>query len=100
MTLTPASGTYLLEFTGSLGYDTNNVVVYCTVFLNGTEYSSGVLRRANVPYGKNGSSADRQVMAITGFITVPGSQAVEIRWYSSGGNMTCDQRYFTLVKVA
>ena len=99
MTITPDAGTYSFAFTGSLGYATSNVNVYCAIYLNGTQYGTGEYNRGCVPFCKNGSAADRQVMAISGIITTPGAQAVEVRWYSGGGAMTCDQRCFTLVQV-
>ena len=99
MTLSPDPGTYSFSFTGSIGYSAANVVVYCSVYVGGTQYGTGEYNRGCTPFGKTGSAADRAIMAISGIVTVSAGQSVEVRWYSSGGTMSCDQRCLNLNRV-
>lgn len=94
MTITPASGTYWVSWSGSI---VNSVTgaerTWVSIYSGGsqvaaTERSIGVIGSVYVP------------TLTQSVVTVNGSQAVEIRWRVAGGTSTVRQRKLTIMRLS
>jgi len=101
MTTTPAAGTYLVSFNCNAGLasDTSGDI---GVFIAGTEQTIFTRRLSINATGLVGAAADFEVVFSTiSFITVNGSQAVDIRFRENGGGtLTITERVLTLIPAA
>ena len=101
MQTTPAAGTYLLSFNcnASIGNDTSGDIA---VFVGGTEQTIFTRRVAIDAAGFIGAVASMEtVFSTISFITVNGSQQVDIRFRENGGGtLGVSERVLTLIPAA
>ena len=92
MTITPASGTYMVIWSASLSSTSDTGQVYIQI------YAGGVAQSAEMLYitSKNGTNAG---LCCTAKITVNGSQAIEGRWKSTVGTGRMTERILTITQV-
>lgn len=102
MTLTPASGTYMAVFNGSIGFSTGNQNVIASLYVGGTQQTETV-RTVN-PGNATGLTTSWTPgtlhIGVTDIVTVNGSQAIEIRWRTSSGTGTVMQRLLQIVRLS
>jgi hypothetical protein len=93
MTLTPAAGTYLVMWTGSVVNSANGAErTWVSVYSNGVQVSA--------TERSIGTSGGAYSPAIThAIVTVTGSQAIDIRWRVAGGTSTVRSRRLSLARV-
>jgi hypothetical protein len=94
MTQTPAAGTYLVMFSGSIVNSANGAErTWISLYLNGSQVSA--------TERSIGTSGGAYVPSTTfAIITTPGAQAIEVRWRVAGGTSTVHSRRLTLLKLA
>jgi hypothetical protein len=104
MTITPGAGTYLVMFSGAVNTETSETLT-CAIYENGSEVSlSGPIYYTRTQFAGEASHDnhdDKWQMACVGIATVGASQAIDVRWWSSGSSVTWDMhsRRLILVKV-
>jgi len=94
MTVTPAAGTYLVMWSGSIVNSANGIErSWISLYLAGSQVSA--------TERSIGTSGGAFVPSMTqAVITVNGSQAIELRWRVAGGTSTVHSRRLTLLKLA
>ena len=93
MTITPASGDYLVSFTSTGNIDDNNEVGTYAIYVNGVIHSGSSRTIMGIQNADIG-------MATHGKVTVNGSQAIDIRFSITGGaTFTVHDRILTVTKV-
>jgi hypothetical protein len=94
MTKTPASGNYLVWFSGSVEHPTNSASIFMSIYAGGTQaaYSEVLYKRGNQTVSTPFNCVAK--------VTVNGSQAIEGRWRTNTGTATMHQRSLTILKVA
>lgn len=93
MTLTPAAGTYLVSFTGSLQASLSQTFIYTSIYVDGVQVAASerdFRRPGNVGAG----------FACVAKVTVNGAQAVEGRWRTTQGTMSMFERTLSVLEVA
>lgn len=100
MTATLAAGTYLVWFSSS---STSNGTIATGTY---AFYVGGTIKadssRTIQPYdgGSLAAATATGAVAINGLITVSGSQAIEVRFSTAGGTVTCHQRTLNWLRTA
>lgn len=98
MTLTPAQGTYLVDFNTNVDHSAQVVAVVVSIFVAGVQQPETV--RAPVPrFNALGANSLNPGVAITSVATVDGSQAIDVRWGTASGTATAHQRVLRIVRV-
>lgn len=101
MTLTPASGTYMVWFTTSIDSNTNNSTVSVSIYAAGAQVAASEVH--SQPQFQGGLTPSLNVTipyTAIARIAVNGSQAIEARWRISSGTATAHQRTLMVLKVA
>lgn len=94
MTLTPASGTYQVWFTGTVSNGTTNNYTYMSVWSGGSQVAASEVNFQS-------SAANRTCpFCCIATVTVNGAQAIEGRWRVSAGTSSMYQRTLMILKVA
>lgn len=96
MTITPASGTYLVWFSGSTDHSANSATIDLSIYSGGTIQASS--ERAFVRGAGQGNVTVS--FACMAKVTVNGSQAIEGRWRTSTSTATMHERTLMILKVA
>ena len=96
MTLTPASGTYLVRFTGSVDHSSSNAVTEMSIYSGGAQVAASERRFQRGAGQGNVASA----FCCEAKVTVNGSQAIEGQWRTDGSTATMHERTLTILKVA
>lgn len=101
MTTTPAAGTYLLSYNCNAGL-ASDTSADIAVFVGGTEQTIFTRRLSINATGLVGATADFEVVFSTiSFVTVNGSQVVDIRFRENGsGTLTVTERVLTLIPAS
>ena len=98
MTLTPASGTYLVWASVDVSNNANGGTTFISIFSGGVQQTNSVRAASNTGVQFTGS---RHTLATASRVTVNGSQAIEIRWRTNGtGTSTALGRSLTILRVA
>lgn len=98
MTLTPASGTYLVHFSAGVDHSAQSVAVVVSIYSGGTLKTDSV--RSPVPrFNGVGANTLTPIVSTNGQVTVNGSQAIEIRWKTASGTATMHQRTLNILRV-
>lgn len=98
MTLTPASGTYIVFFSAGVDHSNQSVAVVVSLYSGGVQKASSV--RSPIPrFNGVGAITLTPIVAINGTVVVNGSQAIEIRWKTASGTATMHQRILNILKV-
>lgn len=96
MTITPASGTYLVRFTGSVDHSANNATADMSIYAGGVQTAASERR-----FMRGAGQGDVSIpFCCEAKVTVNGSQAIEGRWRTSGATATMHERTLTILKVA
>jgi len=98
MTLTPAAGTYLAFFSGSVTNNTRGTSIYTSIYSGGAQVASSE-REANV--GGDDINTWIGILPFTCIakVTVNGAQTIEGRWRVSTGTGTMYERTLNLIRV-
>jgi hypothetical protein len=93
MTLTPAAGTYLVMWTGSIVNSANGAErTWVSIYSGGSQVSA--------TERSIGTSGGAYSPAIThAVVTVTGAQAIDVRWRVAGGTSTVRNRRLSLARV-
>jgi hypothetical protein len=93
MTQTPATGTYLVMWTGSVVNSANGTErTWVSIYSGGTQVTA--------TERSIGTSGGAYSPAIThAIVTVNGSQAIELRWRAAGGTSTVHSRRLSIARV-
>lgn len=100
MTITPAAGTYLVWFSTSITSNLAGAAVSTSFYVGGVQKADSLRKIIPLDGGALSVGAARGIMQFQGLITVNGSQAIEIRWSTSGGTATCGPRTMNTLRVA
>jgi hypothetical protein len=94
MTITPAAGTYLVWFSGSVSMSSGGADLFTSVWAAGSWYAASerVFRRGN--------QASYASFACGALVVVNGAQAIEGRWRVASNTGTMYQRTLVILKVA
>lgn len=95
MTFTPPAGTYLVSFNTVLQESNNGEMIYVAIYVGGAIVTAS--QRMIQQSRWNNSSIP---IATSAVVTVNGSQAIEVRWYRSGGTATALERVLSAVRVS
>jgi hypothetical protein len=94
MTLTPAAGTWLVTFSGSITNATSGETTYVSIWYNGLQVASSERRWTR------GTQAVTGGFTCQAIVTVSGALAVEGRWRTTNGTSgSLHQRTLTAVRV-
>lgn len=97
MTITPPSGIYYASFSCSAEHSGNNLAE-CAIFVNST-----VLDHTVRPFDNDGgffAGAYSAEVTTQSRLTVDGTEEVDVRFRTTGGTFTVNERNFVLVKVS
>jgi len=96
MTLTPAAGTYLVLFTGSVESSSAGASVFISIYSGGVQVGASE-REFRRPGLLGGSTAGS--FACVAKVVVNGAQAIEGRWRTTAGTMTAHERTLAILEV-
>lgn len=99
MTMTLASGTYLVWFSCDLSSPTAGAVVSVSFYVAGAQIGQSLRKVMPFAGGLGSSTSQRATAAVNGLLTVNGSQAIEVRWSTSSGTITAAARTMNYLKV-
>lgn len=99
MTVTPAAGTYEVEFDCDLSSATSGAVVTVSFYVGGVQQAQS--QRKVMPFagGILTAGSQRLMISVSAKITVNGSQAIDLRWSTSSGTITAAARSMQLVRT-
>jgi hypothetical protein len=96
MTITPASGNYLVWFTGSVDHSQNAASIDLSIYAGGTKDAD-----SERSFTRGAAQANVTTpFTCVGKVTVNGSQAIEGRWRTSEATATMHERNIAILKVA
>jgi len=93
MSITPAAGTYVVRFSGSVSNSNNGKDIFVSI------YSGGVQNAASERRYHRGNLTITCPFACDAVVTVNGSQAIAGYWRMSGGTGTMYQRTMIVLRV-
>lgn len=93
------AGTYLFNFTSSITSNNAGASVSYSFYLGGTQQPNTLMKTAPFDGGTLSVASARGAAAITYIATLNGSQALEVRWSTTGGTATCGPRTMTWLRV-
>lgn len=96
MTLTPAAGTYLVSFTGSVEVSSAGATTFPSIYAGGTQEAAS--EREIQRTGFFGGLIS-QAFACVALVTVNGSQAIEGRIRTTAGTATIHERTLAIIEV-
>lgn len=96
MTVTPASGTYLVWFTGSVENSSDTSITYMSIYAGGAQNAASQRRAQTNKF----SSGTVHGFACVARVTVNGAEAIQGMWRVTGGTATMYARCLTILKVA
>lgn len=95
MTLTPAAGTYLVWFTGSVDHSANNATMFLSIYLGGVQEAS-----SEREFGRGAGQGDvTNSFACAARVSVDGTQAIEGRWRTPSSTATMHERTLQILRV-
>ena len=92
MTLTPASGTYLVWFASSVSHSNNSADIFLSIYSGGSQVAPS---EQKCRPGNSGSSP----FCCIAKVTVNGAQAIEGKWRTTASTATARQRTLMIEKV-
>lgn len=100
MTITPAAGTYLVLFNSWVTHSTANATATFSIYKDSTQKTDSI--RTLIPFGGAilGLSTQDIAVSISGVVTVNGSEAISIKWKTSGGTATAHHRTMNILQVS
>lgn len=100
MTVTPAAGTYLVLFNTDIESNAAGAAVSLSYYLAGVQVTGSLRKTSHFDGGALSAGSARAVAQLQDIIAVNGSQAIEVRWSTSGGTATAAQRSLITLRVA
>lgn len=98
MTITPAAGSYLVLFSTFLRHSNGNATINMSIYVGGVQVATS--NRQAIPFvGALSAITQSMPLAINEWITVDGTQAIDVRWKTSTGTATAGAGTFTIVKL-
>lgn len=100
MTTTPAAGTYLVLFNTDMISNAAGAAITFSIYLGGSQIAA--TQRKIIPFdgGTLSSLTARGLATLQALVAVNGSQAIDIRWSTSGGTATLSDRSLITLRVA
>lgn len=99
MTLTPAAGTYIVNWEADVSATSNTRLITTSIYVDGVQVANSAkqnfIRTGNATF----TLADISHSVGSTKVTVNGSQAVELRWKTNGGTAAAQGRNLTLIEV-
>jgi len=92
MTLTPASGTYLVWFASTYSQSNNAALVYPSIYAAGVQIAPSEM-------ALNPGNAGYRTATCVGTAVVNGAQAIQGMWRTTAGTATAYQRTLMILKV-
>lgn len=99
MTLTPAAGTYLVQFSTTLDHSAQTTATTFSIYSGGVQQAASV-RAISTRTNALGAQSLPSTVATESIVTVNGSQAIEARWSTPSGTATAHVRSLTIVRIA
>ncbi len=97
MTLTPGAGDYIVWFSGTLDGSSSSTYQYVSIYVNGTQ----VAHSEREVYNESSINGALFPVATHARLTgVGATDAIEVRWRTTGGTATMYERRLTVSKVA
>lgn len=100
MTTTPAAGTYLVLFNSTMKASAAGSTITYSYYLAGSQVAATVRPISPFDGGTLSSLTATGAASLQSIITVNGSQAIEVRWNTSAGTATCNDRSLITLRVA
>lgn len=101
MTLTPVAGTYLVLFSGTFSGNQNNANITFSIYSGGTLVTGTPMVCTPQIQGGVTPSLNMNMPGSTScYVTVNGSQAIEVRWKVSAGTGTVQTRILNIMRTA
>jgi len=93
MTITPASGTYLVWFASSTCNTNNGKYVYMSIWSGGGQVIASQLQMQTI------TGNDEYPFCCVALVTVNGSQTIEGRWRVNANSASMYQRTLAILKI-
>lgn len=100
MTITPVSGTYMVWFSCDVTSPTAGDAISFSIYVGGVQKADSLRKIIPFSGGTLTTGNARGCAATNGVVTVNGSQAIEIRWSSSTGGVTAQNRTMSILRVS
>lgn len=100
MTITPAAGTYLVMFSGSMNLNAAGSTGSMSLYVAGAQITHTVRNSSVFDGGALSATSATGAIALQHIATVTGSQVVQIEWSVSSGTATCGPRTLTLLRLS
>lgn len=99
MTDTPAAGTYLVIWSGTVTSSASGATLSVAIFNGATEKTDSL--RTCIPFSSQALAvAQPMVMSTQGVVTATGSAAITIQWHTTSGTATVNARTMNLIRIA
>ena len=95
MTITPASGTYLVWFHGSSSHSANGANIFESIYAGGSQVAASEVSCTQ----PSNSSSRHYPFACCCQVTVNGAQAIEGRWRTDAATASMYQRTLEILKI-
>jgi hypothetical protein len=96
MTATPAAGTYLVHFQGSVEHSSNSSTIWTSIYAGGTQVAASEREyRRGAAQGDVASS-----FACMAIVTVNGAQAIQGQWRTDTATATAHEHQLMYMRVA
>lgn len=92
MTATPTVGTWYFSFDSSMISNNAGAIITYSIYLGGAQIAATIRTIAPFDGGTLSALNARGAAVVNAVVAVNGSQAVEVRWNTSGGTATCGAR--------
>lgn len=100
MTITPAAGTYFVDFCGTFTHSANNATITFTIYAAGSAVTgTAMVAEPTIQGGLTPTLPFSQPGCVSGFATVNGAQAIEARWKTSASTATVGTRILNILRV-
>lgn len=100
MTVTPAAGTYLALFNTDINSTAAGAAISVSFYIAGVQVATSLRKIIPFDGGALSATAARGIASMQEILTVTGSQALEVRWSTSGGTATAACRSLITLRVA
>lgn len=100
MTTTPAAGTYFVTFNTDLQCNNAGGAISISFYVGGSQQATSLRKEIPLDGGTLSIGTGRGIVSLSDQIVVNGSQAIEVRWSTSGGTATTAARALMGIRVA
>lgn len=99
MTITPAAGDYMVWFSAGINSSNAGSTQHVSMYVGGVQKTDSDRTISPFDGGTLSSTTAGCCVAINGKVTVNGSQAIDIRFRTSGGTATCSARTLNIMRI-